>query len=86
MTIATVHMCFTVDGHRYTKLRKNQSPLQDFLENIYNAAGKRTKRGVARLLMKNLGWSDMETASLIAWKHALEHQVTVVHPDPMQSP
>lgn len=56
-------------------------PLSDFLENVYTAAGKRTKRAAARIQLSAIGRSTTEDDAFDKCKQALVAQVTLTHRD-----
>lgn len=56
-------------------------PLSDLMESVYDFAGKRTKRAVARILLDKVGWSQTETDAFQRAKNALVHQVTLAYRD-----
>lgn len=60
------------------------APLHDFLETVYAAAHKRTRRGVARIQLAKLGWGDQEQQAFEDCKSAVAHNVTLSHRDPAQ--
>lgn len=47
------------------------SPLHEFMERVYDRAGKRTRRAVARFQLSNLSWDDTERKPFEASKRAL---------------
>ncbi|KAE9353529.1 hypothetical protein PR003_g3818 [Phytophthora rubi] len=57
-------------------------PLSLFMEKVYAAAGGRKKSLVRRVTLRAVGWSDVELAALQRCKEALEHALTLAHPDP----
>lgn len=56
-------------------------PLHDFMEKIYERAGKRTKLAVSRYKLSNFGWGNTELRAFEACKQALANQVTLSHRD-----
>lgn len=54
-------------------------PLSDFLEIVYDNAGKRTKLAVTRVQLRNIGWGKAEDDAFENCKQALEHQTTLAH-------
>lgn len=57
------------------------TPLHSFMERVYGAAGKRTKRAVSRISLDSLNWGKHEASAFESCKHALAHQVTLNHRD-----
>eukprot|EP00178_Gracilaria_changii_P000257 TRINITY_DN1027_c0_g1_i1.p2 TRINITY_DN1027_c0_g1~~TRINITY_DN1027_c0_g1_i1.p2 ORF type:complete len:1106 (+),score=114.18 TRINITY_DN1027_c0_g1_i1:5972-9289(+) len=57
------------------------STLHDFMERIYESAGKRTKRAVAAVQLETLGWSETELNAFHNCKEALSRLVTLAHCD-----
>ncbi|GMF60896.1 unnamed protein product [Phytophthora fragariaefolia] len=58
------------------------NPLSLFMEKVYAAAGGRKKSLVRRVKLREVGWSEVELAALQSCKEALEHALTLAHPDP----
>ncbi|GMF55193.1 unnamed protein product [Phytophthora fragariaefolia] len=58
------------------------SPLSAFMEKVYAAAGRRKKSMVRQIVLAELGWSEPEMSALQRCKDALEHALTLAHPDP----
>jgi transposase InsO family protein len=57
------------------------APLHDILEIVYDRAGKRTKRAVARITLDSVGWGPSEKQAFDDCRGALAHQVTLAHRD-----
>lgn len=52
--------------------------LHEFMERVYEQAGKQTKRAVANLQTNNLGWGDTEQKKFEDCKSGLAFQVTLL--------
>lgn len=57
------------------------SPLHEFVETVYQHAGKRTKRAVARVSLTDLGWTSAHTTAFSACKNTIAKRVTLAHRD-----
>lgn len=58
--------------------------LQYLLEHIYQKNGKRTKRSVSYLNLRDHGWSDLHIQIFRACQNALAHQVNITQCDQSQ--
>lgn len=56
-------------------------PLHLFMENVYEVAGKRTKRAVSRVRLTTLAWGDAELTCFEKCKSALANQINLHHRD-----
>lgn len=63
------------------EFNKLVEPIHLFMEKVYDASGKRTKRAVCRVLLSSLGWGDSERACFEACKSALANQICLHHRD-----
>lgn len=54
-------------------------PLHLFMKTVYDRAGVRTKRGVSKVLLSPLGWSEKEKAAFHNCRSALAKQVALAH-------
>jgi len=57
------------------------TPLHKFMERVYDQAGKRTKRAVARYSLSDNGWGKTESDAFDTCKKVLAKQVTLSHRD-----
>lgn len=55
--------------------------LHDFLEYVYEHAGRRTKRAAARIYLDGLSWSQKHTDALESCKRAVFHRTTLAQCD-----
>lgn len=55
--------------------------LHEFLETVYQHAGKRTKRAVSRVSLRNIGWSPSHDDAFNACKRAIANRATLAHRD-----
>lgn len=54
------------------------------MEQVYEAAGKSTKKGFSRVQLADHGWNEAERTAFTICKDALTHQITLAHRDPSQ--
>lgn len=57
-------------------------PLQSALEEVYALANKRTKQAAAGVLISNTSWNTAHEKAFQDVKRAIQHAVTLSHPDP----
>lgn len=60
------------------------APLQNFMEKVYDRAGKRTNRAVASIKLRILGWGKQEQKTFQRFKKSLANLVTLAHRDEEQ--
>jgi RNase H-like domain found in reverse transcriptase len=56
------------------------SPLNLFLETVYNAAGAHTKKAAGKLTLRDLGWDAVHAETCLRCKCALAPATTLAHP------
>ncbi len=74
-------MSLTVDEDCDPKINEVTLTLHNFLENIYQKAGKRTRRALTSISLNALGWNNEHIRSFQNCKEVLAHQCTLVHRD-----
>eukprot|EP00171_Calliarthron_tuberculosum_P022172 IDg22172t1 len=57
------------------------APLMEFMELVYDRAGSRTKKAVAKIKLSSVGWNNSLTEHFNRCKHSLAHQCTLNHRD-----
>lgn len=61
---------------------KSWRPLLEFMQNMYDRAGKGTKQVVSYIQLANYrGGGPDQQRSFQSWRNALRHQVTLLDPD-----
>lgn len=64
------------------RFAERAAPLYDLLDAAYNKVGKRTKKAIARLSLKSLGWGDEHSKSFNSLQQQLQEVVKTAHRNP----